>query len=123
MPAANAAINTVVTTRLAAERITPKRLRPKNRSLLFCWMPNLCTSLNMWHGHSAISADRAHIGLCAPKNSGRSTNGTVTNVESTAGNPILARAAIAAAQSWQFAPQSTSAQPLQVTLRFDLNCS
>lgn len=49
--------------------------------------------------------------------------GKVTAVESTAGNPILARAAIAAAQSWQFVPQSYSAQPLQVTLRFDSNCS
>ncbi|MFZ1972046.1 MAG: TonB family protein [Candidatus Acidiferrales bacterium] len=59
-----------------------------------------------------------HLKILADPQTGR-----VTNVESTAGNPILARAAIAAAQSWQFAPQSTSGQPLQVTLRFDLNCS
>jgi TonB family protein len=59
-----------------------------------------------------------HLKILADPQTGR-----VTSVESISGNPILIRAAIAAAQSWQFAPQSFPEQPLQVTLHFDLDCS
>jgi hypothetical protein len=49
--------------------------------------------------------------------------GMVTNVQSVSGSPLLVGAAVKAAYSWQFAQGSLSGEPLEVTLRFELNCS
>ena len=48
--------------------------------------------------------------------------GVVTSVQTVSGPPLLTGAAVKAAQSWQFAPQTLSGQPLEVTLRFELKC-
>jgi hypothetical protein len=48
--------------------------------------------------------------------------GLVTNVQTVSGHPLLAKAAVDAAQSWRFARESMSGQPLEVTLRFELKC-
>jgi hypothetical protein len=48
--------------------------------------------------------------------------GLVTNVQTISGSPLLANAAVRAAQSWRFARESVSAQPIEVTLRFELKC-
>jgi hypothetical protein len=49
--------------------------------------------------------------------------GVVTRVQTVSGPPLLTGAAVKAAQSWQFAPQTLSGQPLEVTLRFELKCT
>jgi TonB family protein len=49
--------------------------------------------------------------------------GIVTSVKTVSGNALLMRAAVAAAQSWQFDPQTLSGQPIEVTLRFELKCT
>lgn len=48
--------------------------------------------------------------------------GLVTNVEAVSGHPLLAEESIKAAQSWQFAPETLSREPIEVTLRFELQC-
>jgi hypothetical protein len=48
--------------------------------------------------------------------------GLAESAEFVSGPPLLARAAIAAAQRWQFAPESLPGQPLEATLRFALRC-
>ena len=48
--------------------------------------------------------------------------GTIRNVEAVSGPPILLRASIEAARSWQFAPRASSGEPLEATLRFELRC-
>jgi hypothetical protein len=48
--------------------------------------------------------------------------GLAESAEFVSGPPLLARAAIAAAQRWQFSPESLSGQPLEATLRFALPC-
>jgi len=48
--------------------------------------------------------------------------GLVTSVQTLSGPPLLVRAAVDAAQAWQFARKSVPEQPLEVTLRFELKC-
>ncbi|MFZ0637546.1 MAG: energy transducer TonB [Candidatus Acidiferrales bacterium] len=48
--------------------------------------------------------------------------GIVKSVQTVSGPLLLTNAAVTAAQSWQFAPQTLSGQPLEVTLRFELKC-
>jgi hypothetical protein len=48
--------------------------------------------------------------------------GLGTKVETISGHPLLEKAAMDAAQSWRFARESMSGQPLEVTLRFELKC-
>jgi hypothetical protein len=48
--------------------------------------------------------------------------GFVTNVEAVAGSPLHVKSAIDAARTWQFAPESSPADPIEVTLRFQLQC-
>jgi hypothetical protein len=48
--------------------------------------------------------------------------GLVTSVQTLSGPPLLVRAAVDAAQSWQFARKSMPEQPLEVILRFGLKC-
>jgi TonB family protein len=48
--------------------------------------------------------------------------GLVTSVQTLSGSPLLAKAAVDAAQSWQFAPNGIPELPIEVTLRFELKC-
>lgn len=48
--------------------------------------------------------------------------GSVTNVQPIAGAPALTKAAVDAAQSWRFAPESMTGEPFEVTVRFELKC-
>ena len=48
--------------------------------------------------------------------------GLVTDVRTVSGPPLLVKAAVQAAQSWRFARESVSGQPLEVALRFELKC-
>ena len=48
--------------------------------------------------------------------------GIVTNVEAISGSPLHLPSAIEAARTWQFDPESTPAEPVEVTLRFQLQC-
>lgn len=48
--------------------------------------------------------------------------GLVRNVEVLSGNPILSDPSIAAARSWQFAPESLSDSIVEATLQFQLQC-
>jgi TonB family protein len=48
--------------------------------------------------------------------------GSVTTVEVVDGSPLLKDAAVGAARSWQFAPEFLADVPVDVTVRFSLNC-
>jgi hypothetical protein len=48
--------------------------------------------------------------------------GLVTSVQTLSGPPLLVRAAVDSAKSWQFARENMPEQPLEVTLRFELRC-
>ncbi|MGB8543528.1 MAG: energy transducer TonB [Candidatus Acidiferrales bacterium] len=73
-------------------------------------MPRIAAIARIWGDvHLLILAD--------PK------TGTVTSAKILSGNAILARAAVTAAQSWQFDPRTLSGQPMGVALSFELKCS
>jgi hypothetical protein len=48
--------------------------------------------------------------------------GLVRQVQTVSGPSLLVKAAVDAAQSWRFARESMSEQPVEVTLRFELKC-
>jgi TonB family protein len=48
--------------------------------------------------------------------------GLVRNVEALSGHPLLSEASIAAARSWQFAPESLTDPLVEATLHFQLQC-
>lgn len=49
--------------------------------------------------------------------------GLVTSVVLVSGSPVLARTAIPAAQSWQFAPGASPPGPVEAILKFELHCA
>jgi hypothetical protein len=73
-------------------------------------MPAIALTAHVWGDvHLRISAD--------PQ------TGMVTSVQTISGPSVLVGAAVKAAQSWQFERGSLSREPVEVTLRFEVNCS
>jgi len=48
--------------------------------------------------------------------------GTVSDASAVAGHPLLEPSAVEAAKQWRFAPGSVNAEPLRLTVDYELRC-